>query len=97
MGSSGDRSLAVGTVGFSSGVHFWEVHVNSAEHGGVFIGVTPKPTKDFADYNSVVNRWSGWGFVNFRATVHKSTERVYGEFFNVGDIIGVKLDMDQGV
>lgn len=45
---------------------------------------------------SVVGKWSGWGFVNFRATVHKGTEKVYGEFFNAGDIIGVRLDLDQG-
>ncbi len=49
-----------------------------------------------ADSSSVTGKWSGWGFVNFRATVHRGNEKVYGEFFNAGDVIGVRLDMDQG-
>lgn len=96
-GTSTERVLAFGNIGFSRGVHYWEVHVNAADHGSVFIGIAPKPTKEPFDMSSTVGRWSGWGFVNFRATIHKSTEKVYGEFFTAGDIIGVRLDMDQGM
>ena len=75
-GSSSDRILALGSVGFSSGVHYWEVHINTADHGSVFVGVSPKHSKDPSDVASVVGKWSGWGFVNFRATMHKGNEKV---------------------
>jgi hypothetical protein len=97
--NSGDsRNLALGTVGFSSGIHYWEVHIDQAEFGSVFIGVTEKPGPP-GSQNAIanrLNRWNGWGFVNFRATYHNSTEKIYGDHFNAGDTIGVQLDMEQG-
>ena len=43
------------------------------------------------------SRWHGWGYANFRATVHGGMERVYGEFVGAGDVVGVRLDADAGV
>src|SRR3546814_5009603 len=40
----GGRSMVMATRGFTRGVHYWEVQVNSAQWGSVFIGVAPKVT-----------------------------------------------------
>nr|CCA19532.1 HECT E3 ubiquitin ligase putative [Albugo laibachii Nc14] len=92
------RNLALGTVGFTSGVYYWEVRVDQAEFGSVFIGVCekPGPPGSHSALSNRLNRWNGWGFVNFRASYHNSTERIYGDHFNAGDTIGVRLDMEQG-
>uniref|UniRef100_A0A7S2WL07 HECT domain-containing protein n=1 Tax=Rhizochromulina marina TaxID=1034831 RepID=A0A7S2WL07_9STRA len=98
-GCDGDRrdhrGVVFGTVGFSSGVHYWEVRVEVADHGSVFIGVAEK-AKPGSSKQKRLSRWQGWGFVNYRATLHGSTERVYGEHFQANDTIGVRLDMDHG-
>jgi hypothetical protein len=94
------RCMVIGTIGFNSGVHYWEVKIDKAEFGSVFIGVAEKPSILEA-VSGEISRWSGWGFVNFRATVvcaHAvgGNEQFYGDHFNDGDIIGVRLDADRG-
>jgi hypothetical protein len=37
------RSAVYGTIGFSKGVHYWEVKVQQGEPGAVFVGVAEKP------------------------------------------------------
>lgn len=44
VSSSENRTLVVGSTGFSSGVHYWEVHIKggAGEQGGVMIGVAER-------------------------------------------------------
>jgi hypothetical protein len=98
------RCTAFGSVGFTKGVHYWEVKIEQADTGSIFIGVAEKPSMDSSsastlfgsDGQSRLNRWLGWGFVNFRATYSAGAERVYGAHCHAGDTIGVLLDCDAG-
>jgi len=95
------RGTAFASVGFTKGVHYWEVKLEHADIGSVFIGVAEKPTprsssnRSFSD-NPRLNRWLGWGFVNFRATYTAGAERVFGAHCHNTDTVGVLLDCDAG-
>lgn len=99
--SAEGRSSAFLSSGFTKGIHYWEVKIDQAEVGSVYIGVAEKP-KSYPYSNISIenrprlNRWHGWGFVNFRATYNEGTERVYGSHCHAGDIVGVLLDCDSG-
>jgi len=96
------RGTAFASVGFTKGVHYWEVMIEQADIGSVFIGVAEKPssvsiTNSSSNDNSHrFHRWMGHGFVNFRATYNSGAERVYGAHAHAGDIVGVLLDCDAG-
>lgn len=100
--ASDGRCMAFGSVGFTKGIHYWEIKIEQADTGSVFIGVAEKPpvdtspTSNIPDYKSRLNRWLGCGFVNFRATYSAGSERVYGAHCHAGDTIGVLLDCDAG-
>jgi hypothetical protein len=93
--SAEGRSTAFLSAGFSKGVHYWEVKIEQADVGSVYIGVAEKP-KSSTSGTSSLNRWLGWGFVNFRATYNEGSERVYGSHCHAGDTIGILLDCDSG-
>ena len=93
--SADGRCVAFGSTGFSKGVHYWEVKLEQADVGSVFIGVAEKPSRMPLDSSNLL-RWTGWGFVNFRATYTSGIERIYGSHTSNGDIIGVLLDCDNG-
>jgi hypothetical protein len=84
--SSCGRTMVIGSRGFSRGVHYWEVQVNAASWGSVFIGVAPHESSS----------WNGYGLLNYRATQAFGSETLYGSYFAVGDKVGVLLDMDHG-
>ena len=88
------RGLVFGTVGFSRGVHYWEIKIEqSAEMGGsIFLGVAEKGPDGKAPR---LTRWQGWGVINYRASFHNNTERVYGDHFKANDTVGLRLDMDK--
>jgi hypothetical protein len=91
--ASDGRGTAFATTGFSKGVHYWEVTLGQvSESGSIFIGCAEKPT----EIPTRLNRWLGWGFVNFRATYAGGSERVYGVHAHAGDVIGVMMDCDAG-
>lgn len=100
--ASDGRSSVFGCLGFTKGVHYWEVKLEQADIGSVFIGVAEKPCGSGSGssfgYDSPprLNRWHGWGFVNFRATYTSGAERVYGAHCHAGDTVGVLLDCDAG-
>jgi len=105
------RGVAFGSLGFSSGVHYFEVQVENAgaDYGSVFIGVAEKPPGVYAagTQHSYLKRWdrvpASFGYVNFRATLEthaahgQGNEQIYGEFYGTGDTVGVCVDMDRGI
>ena len=100
--SSEGRGTAFASMGFTKGIHYWEVKLEQADIGSVFIGVAEKPTGSGSgssyshDAFPRLNRWHGWGFVNFRATYSAGAERVFGSHCHAGDTVGVLLDCDAG-
>ncbi len=56
--NSEGRGVAFGNVGFTTGVHYWEVKLEKAEIGSVFIGVAEKPSG--VEVRPRLNRWLGW-------------------------------------
>ena len=100
--ASEGRGTAFASMGFTKGSHYWEVKLEQADIGSVFVGVAEKPSGSGSGssfgYDSPprLNRWHGWGFVNFRATYTAGAERVFGAHCHAGDTIGVLLDCDAG-
>lgn len=78
------RCMAIGSKGFCKGVHYWEVLVESAGWGSVYIGVCPAESSG----------WGGYGVMNYRAVLSQGIESLYGSYFSAGDTVGVLLNMD---
>jgi len=100
--SAEGRNSAFFSTGFTKGIHYWEVKIDQAEVGSVYIGVAEKPKSNVPSNGKSfenrprLDRWHGWGFVNFRATYNEGSERVYGSHCHAGDVVGVLLDCDSG-
>ncbi|RYG70468.1 hypothetical protein EON64_00055 [archaeon] len=96
--SGGSQGCAFGNVGFSQGVHVWELKVEQADVGSVFIGIAEK-TADLK--GGRLGRWTGMGLVNNRVSYRSSSSlgergQVYGDHFHSGDLVCVVLDLNAG-
>jgi hypothetical protein len=60
----GGRSCAFGDIGFTTGIHYWEVKVEQADVGSVYIRVSKKEGAVPFGYGRLqkLNRWLGYGF-----------------------------------
>ena len=100
-GGSG-QACAYGSVGFSSGIHYWEFKIEQADVGSIFLGVAEKPGAIGSSQTSRFGRWVGNGLANHRASFRSATQysgdrlSVYGDHFHTGDTVGVLLDMNRG-
>eukprot|EP00940_MAST-03C_sp_MAST-3C-sp2_P000372 g372.t1 len=82
------------TVGFSVGVHHWEVLVNKCVSKNIFIGVG---TENAELENYVGSDRFAWGYLANKAIWHRKAKvRSYGLLFREGDIVRVTLDMNIG-
>ncbi|KDO34041.1 hypothetical protein SPRG_01315 [Saprolegnia parasitica CBS 223.65] len=82
------------SVGFTSGVHAWDVRIDKCVSKNIFVGVC---TSDACLDNYVGSDAYGWGFLANKAVWHNKTKlQTYGDIFKQGDVVSVVLDLDVG-
>jgi hypothetical protein len=103
--NEGGQTCVYGNIGFSSGVHYWELKIEQGDIGSIFLGVAEKPFPPgtpASAYAQRLSRWSGIGFCGNRVSLRSGTNGAgdrltsYGENFHSGDVVGVLLDMNRG-
>ena len=91
--STGSYSLALGTIGVSSGKWYFESTINNS-NGSNAIGIA-KDGADVNDYPGASDSLS-WVYLKDGRKVNGSTRSSYGNSYAEGDVIGVALDADGG-
>ena len=88
-------STLFGTQSFSSGVTSWEIRIAQSSTAYVFVGVASSA----ADLNTFLGGCpNGWGFIGEQALYHNREKvKIYGESFSAGDVVGVVLDLNNGI
>lgn len=96
---SPDFSSAMGSVAFSSGYHTWEIKMNTVSR--VWVGVASAEHFDLGQHPTGFR--DVWLISSFGAQHPDASSQSYGStlsletMFTSGDVIGVHLDMDEGV
>eukprot|EP01090_Pellita_catalonica_P023749 TRINITY_DN994_c0_g1_i2.p1 TRINITY_DN994_c0_g1~~TRINITY_DN994_c0_g1_i2.p1 ORF type:complete len:330 (+),score=60.17 TRINITY_DN994_c0_g1_i2:515-1504(+) len=85
--STGWYAIVFGDTGFTSGVHYWEIKVQSKE---CHIGISLKTTNGMDNYLGAQN--TGWAYV-YSGHTKNGNYLSYASGFNKGDKIGVRLDI----
>jgi hypothetical protein len=96
---SPDFSSAMGSVAFSSGYHTWEIKMNTVTR--VWVGVASAEHFDLGQHPTGFR--DVWLISSFGAQHPDANSQSFGStlsletMFTSGDVIGVHLDMDEGV
>ena len=86
----------LGTVGFSSGIAYWEIHADTRTENELKIGVIGK--KNFNLNTAFCDYEYGWGYYGLGQLRHgnNSAGSKYGKTFKNTGVLGVCLDMIKG-
>eukprot|EP01035_Chromulina_nebulosa_P017384 gene17384-22933_t len=88
-------STILGSHPFSNGKSYWEIKVKNTSTAYLFIGVATSQ----ADLTLFLGGDShGYGYIGEQALYHNREKvKIYGDCFSSGDIIGVSLDLTNGI
>eukprot|EP00817_Percolomonadidae_sp_ATCC50343_P002893 CAMPEP_0117426388 /NCGR_PEP_ID=MMETSP0758-20121206/6519_1 /TAXON_ID=63605 /ORGANISM="Percolomonas cosmopolitus, Strain AE-1 (ATCC 50343)" /LENGTH=243 /DNA_ID=CAMNT_0005211541 /DNA_START=704 /DNA_END=1435 /DNA_ORIENTATION=- len=87
-----DYVACLTTTGYTSGVNFWEVHIEECDvKDHIMIGVS---TSNQSTHKWIGQDAEGWSwFGNNKAYYHDAKTTLSKSSFGKGDVIGVKLDL----
>lgn len=94
-GTSGTRSIVMGTLGANSGKYYWEVEIQgNSDANNAVLGVSMSDWETGYAVAGETNQ--SWGLRGYDGAVHNNNSSVGGTWatFTNGDIIGVAINLD---
>ena len=94
-GTSGTRSIVIGTLGANSGKYYWEIEIQgSSDANNGVLGVSMDDHETGYAVAGETNQ--SWGFKGYDGAVQNNNSSVGGTWatFTNGDIIGVAINLD---